>query len=66
MESPKRTVVKALTWQALGLVVMTAIGFVVTGSVGAGGSIAVTGALSGLLFYVLHERVWARIGWGRG
>lgn len=64
-DSPKRSFVKALTWQAMGLIVMTLISFFVTGSVSAGGAIAVLGALSGIFTYMLHERVWARIGWGR-
>lgn len=65
MDRPQRTVVKAITWQALGLLTMTAIGYAVTGSVSAGGSIAVVGAAAGVVCYVLHERIWARIRWGR-
>jgi len=65
MDRPRRTLVKAITWQALGLLTMTGIGFVVTGSVGAGGSIALSGAGIGAVFYVVHERVWACIRWGR-
>lgn len=65
METPKRTILKALTWQALGLVMMTLIGLAVTGSVQAGGFIAVISALTGLVFYILHERLWARVAWGR-
>ncbi len=64
-DSPRRSIVKALTWQAMGLLVMTAISWLVTGSVSAGGAIAVLGAATGLVTYVLHERFWARIGWGR-
>lgn len=65
MDSPRRTAAKAITWQAMGLLVMTGIGYGVTGSVGAGGSIAVLGAGVGTVCYVVHERVWARIRWGR-
>lgn len=65
MESPKRTLVKALTWQGLGLATMTGIGYLVTGSPGAGGTIALVSAAIGALFYIAHERIWARIGWGR-
>ncbi|MDV7144711.1 DUF2061 domain-containing protein [Tropicimonas sp. TH_r6] len=64
-DSPRRSITKALTWQAMGLLVMTAISWCVTGSVSAGGAIAVLGAATGLITYVLHERLWARIGWGR-
>lgn len=65
MDRPRRTVAKAITWQALGLLTMTGIGYVVTGSVGAGGMIAAVGAGVGTVCYVIHERVWARVRWGR-
>lgn len=65
METPKRTLLKTLTWQALGLVMMTLIGFMMTGSVGVGGSIALSSAAVGAVCYMLHERAWARIAWGR-
>jgi len=64
MESPKRTLAKTLTWQAIGLLSMTLIGYLVTGSVGAGGGIAAISAMTGAIFYVVHERLWARIRWG--
>ena len=64
-DSPIRSIVKALTWQAMGLFVMMLISWAVTGSVTAGGMIAVLGAASGMVTYILHERLWARIGWGR-
>lgn len=64
METTPRTVLKSLTWQAMGLVTGTAIGWMFTGSVAAGGGIALTGAVTGAGFYVLHERAWARVRWG--
>lgn len=65
-DSPRRTLAKTLTWQGLGLASMTAIGFFVTGSVNAGGHIALFSAAIGAVCYILHERIWARIAWGRG
>lgn len=65
METPKRTLLKTITWQALGLLTMTLVGFVLTGSASVGGSIALSGAAIGAVCYILHERVWARITWGR-
>ena len=64
METPLRSLVKSITWQALGLVTMTAITWALTGSLATGGAIALTGAVTGMAMYVLHERVWARIRWG--
>lgn len=64
-EQPIRSLAKAITWQSTGLVVMTLISWWVTGSASAGGSIALLGAVSGMLAYLVHERLWARISWGR-
>jgi uncharacterized membrane protein len=64
-DTPLRSMAKAATWQALGLVVMTLITWAVTGSVATGSAIALLGAATGTVTYVLHERLWARVGWGR-
>lgn len=64
METPARTFAKAVTWQVVGFLAMTLIGYLVTGSVAEGGVVAAVGAASGFVSYFLHERVWARIGWG--
>ncbi|SFE47573.1 DUF2061 domain-containing protein [Roseivivax sediminis] len=65
METRARTLTKAILWQALGLVVMTALGWLLTGSAGTGGSLALASTLVGLVTYVVYERVWAGIRWGR-
>lgn len=65
MESPTRTIAKAVSWQSLGLFSMTLIGYLFTGSVAAAGSLAVVTTLIGAVCYVLHERAWNRISWGR-
>lgn len=65
METRARTLVKALLWQALGLVVMGLVGLALTGSVLIGGSIALVNTLIGLITYVLYERFWAHVAWGR-
>lgn len=65
MESPRRTIAKAVSWQTLGLFSMAVIGFLFTGSVQAAGSMAIVTTACGAVSYVLHERVWNRITWGR-
>lgn len=65
MERPKRTVVKAIIWNINGLFVMSLVGFVMTGSAGVGGLMAVVNTAIGLSLYVLYERIWSRISWGR-
>ncbi|NDW05283.1 DUF2061 domain-containing protein [Jiella pacifica] len=64
METRKRSFAKAVSWQGLGIVTMLALGFLFTGSLWSGGALAVLSSLLGFFSYLLHERVWASIGWG--
>ncbi|MEL6549794.1 MAG: DUF2061 domain-containing protein [Pseudomonadota bacterium] len=65
MDSRLRTFVKAALWTLIGFLVMTGVGFTVTGSLTMSGGMAATNSLLGLLIYVAYERIWARIRWGR-
>lgn len=65
MDTKKRTIAKAFCWQGVGLIVMTIIGYIFTGSASEGGALALTSATVGLVNYFLHERLWARVRWGR-
>lgn len=65
MQSAKRLTLKSITWQASGLIVMMVIGYVFTGSLSAGGGIAITGSLIGFVSYFIHELAWSHIRWGQ-
>ncbi|WP_170366137.1 DUF2061 domain-containing protein [Ruegeria arenilitoris] len=65
METRRRSVVKAIIWNAMGLAVMTVVGLVATGSAAIGGALAVVNTAIGLTLYVIYERIWAGISWGR-
>lgn len=65
MDTRKRTLVKALIWNVIGLITMIAVGFVATGSFAVGGAMAVVNAALGLSMYVIYERIWAQVRWGR-
>ena len=65
METRRRSVVKAVIWNLLGLAVMALVGLAMTGSARVGGAMAVINAALGLTMYVGYERVWARVRWGR-
>lgn len=64
METARRQIAKAVSWQTMGLASMTGIGYLLTGSVDVAGSFAVISAAVGLVAFVLHERLWARVRWG--
>lgn len=65
METRRRSLVKAVVWNLIGLCSMTLVGLVATGSVALGGGLALANTLVGFTCYLVYERVWARIGWGR-
>ena len=65
METRRRTLVKAVLWNLIGLSVMGVVGLVMTGSALVGGTMALVNTAIGLTTYVVYERIWARIGWGR-
>lgn len=65
METRRRSVVKAIVWNVMGLATMTLVGLVATGSVAVGGALALINTAIGLTLYVIYERLWAGISWGR-
>lgn len=65
MDTPVRSIVKALTWQLIGLLTMTLLAWIATGSLTAAGGLALGAAATGFVCFILHERIWARIRWGR-
>ncbi|WP_372800157.1 DUF2061 domain-containing protein [Paracoccus seriniphilus] len=65
MESRVRSVTKAVVWQVIGLLGMTLVGLVMTGSARVAGSMALMNAGIGFAMYLGYERLWQRIQWGR-
>tara|TARA_R110002094_G_scaffold205882_4_gene176605 strand:+ start:182 stop:400 length:219 start_codon:yes stop_codon:yes gene_type:complete len=65
MENRARTFAKTFTWQVLGLVVMAILGFITTGSMRAAGGLALASTALGTVTYVIHERLWSAVRWGR-
>lgn len=65
METRARSIVKAIIWNMIGLLMMCLVGYVATGSLTVGGAMALVNAVIGLTCYVIYERVWAQVSWGR-
>ena len=65
METGKRTILKAILWNVLGLLSMAGVGYAATGSAALGGGLALANTVIGFVCYVLYERVWSPIHWGR-
>ena len=64
-EFPKRSITKAVSWRITGTLDTFIISFIITGKIVVAGSIAGTELLTKFVLYYAHERVWARINWGR-
>lgn len=65
METRKRSLVKALVWNTIGFLTMTLVGLAATGSVSLGGAMALINTGLGFACYLIYERVWTRVTWGR-
>ena len=65
METRRRSIVKAVIWNILGLATMTLVGLIATGSVKAGGMMALVNTAIGFTVYLFYERAWAKVRWGR-
>lgn len=65
LDTRKRSIVKAVLWNMLGLVSMALVGFLLTGSISTGGTMAAINTALGFSLYLIYERVWSRVQWGR-
>ncbi len=65
MDTRRRSLLKAVIWNLIGLISMVLVGYVATGSMALGGIIAIVNAVLGLACYLIYERVWNEIRWGR-
>jgi len=65
MDTTKRTLIKAFTWQVLGILTMTLLSYFYTGSVTTSLSLAFASCAVSFLVFLLHEKLWNRVLWGR-
>jgi adenylylsulfate kinase len=66
MDSRRRSLLKALSWRAVALVVTTGLGYAFTGSVAFAASIGAADSLIKIFAYYMHERAWNQVDVGRG
>ncbi|MGR3616548.1 MAG: DUF2061 domain-containing protein [Paracoccaceae bacterium] len=65
MDTRRRSLLKAVIWNFIGLISMAIVGFLATGSFAVGVLMALVNSALGFSLYLVYERVWAGIGWGR-
>lgn len=63
-EKHSRSMVKAVSWRAVGSIDTFTLSWLFTSNVKAAGAIASTEVVTKILLYYFHERAWSRISWG--
>lgn len=64
-EKPIRTVIKTISWRALGTLDTIVISYLITGSLTMAASIGSIELVTKMLLYYFHERAWNKIPLGR-
>lgn len=65
-ESVSRSVVKAISWRILGTIDTMLIAYFISGQWKLALSIGLIEWFSKMILYIVHERIWNRISWGKG
>jgi uncharacterized membrane protein len=64
-ETHIRSVLKTVSWRVVGTLDTFAISWFFTGRLEIAGSIAGLEIATKVIWYYLHERIWAAVRWGR-
>ena len=63
--SRKRSLLKSITWRVIASLDTFIIAWFITGKLSWAGSIASLEILTKTFLYYFHERLWARVKWGK-
>lgn len=64
-ESPKRSIVKSISWRVVGTLDTIIISWIVTGTLSLAFSIGTIELVTKMVLYFFHERIWNTIKWGK-
>lgn len=64
-EKPIRSIVKSISWRAVGTIDTILISWIVTGKIDTALSIGAIELITKMILYFFHERVWNTIKWGK-
>ena len=64
-ESPKRSIVKSISWRVIGTIDTIIISWIITGTLTLAFSIGVVELVTKMVLYFFHERIWNTISWGK-
>jgi adenylylsulfate kinase len=66
LESHRRSIVKAVSWRVIAIMITTGIAWVVTGDSSFAAAIGITDSALKIGFFYMHERAWNRVKFGNG
>ena len=61
----KRSIAKALTYRALSVSLTFLISLIITGKLSWATAIAGAEAVTKIVLYYFHERIWSKVSWGK-
>ena len=64
-ESPKRSIVKSISWRLIGTLDTIIISWIITGTLTLAFSIGVVELITKMVLYFFHECLWNNISWGK-
>ncbi|WP_420398761.1 DUF2061 domain-containing protein [Flagellimonas sp.] len=64
-ESPKRSIVKSISWRIVGTLDTIIISWIITGTLTLAFSIGLVELVTKMVLYFFHERIWNTISWGK-
>ncbi|MBC3847449.1 DUF2061 domain-containing protein [Winogradskyella echinorum] len=64
-ENIKRSIVKTISWRAVGTIATVTISYIITGTMALAFSIGGIELVSKMVLYFFHERAWNNIKWGK-
>ncbi len=65
LETRARSAAKAISWQIIGFIATSLFTYLITGSLAEASGYALAMTTTALFVYLIHERVWNSIAWGR-
>jgi uncharacterized membrane protein len=65
MDSPRRSLVKTISWRITGSSATFLIAYLMTGNFAMAGIIGGTQLVFNTILYYFHERIWNKIVWGQ-
>ena len=64
VESHPRSIIKAVSWRAVGSIDTFVLSFLFSGSAKMAGAIAGTEVITKIALFYFHERAWSLVRWG--